>query len=154
MRKTELLSLHRSQVDFKRDRIILTHTKNGKARSIPISGKSCGDTAMKPGNPVIFSSLLENPVDRYPILRTPGGTAVKLAGIEYINFHCVGRHTFGTRAAAGGANIADIQEIMDHGVKTTMRYIHATEAGKRAAINAAVRNLSGTNVAQLKKATG
>ena len=36
MRKREVLSLHKSQVDFLRGRILLTHTKNGKARTVPI----------------------------------------------------------------------------------------------------------------------
>ena len=36
MRRTELLSLHKSQVDFVRGSILLTHTKNGKPRTIPI----------------------------------------------------------------------------------------------------------------------
>jgi integrase len=82
-------------------------------------------------------------------------TALKLAGIEHTTFHCAGRHTFGTRAAANGANLADIQAIMDHAnIRTTMRYVHATEAGKRRAIDAAVRGRSGTNVVQAKEATG
>src|SRR5262249_47873516 len=67
--------------------------------------------------------------------------ALELAGIPHIPFHCAGRHTFGTRAAEGGASIKDIQEIMDHAdIKTTMRYVHATEQGKRRAVEAAARS--------------
>jgi len=45
-----------------------------------------------------------------------------------------------TRAAEGGANLKDIQEIMDHSdINTTMRYVHATDPGKRRAVEAAAR---------------
>src|SRR5262249_12851805 len=36
MRRTELLSLHRSQIDLSRNTIVVLHTKNGKQRVIPI----------------------------------------------------------------------------------------------------------------------
>jgi integrase len=45
------------------------------------------------------------------------------------------RHTFGTRLADAGVDVAKIQELMGHAsVVTTMRYIHATDEGKRRAI--------------------
>ena len=36
MRRTEILTLHKSQIDFLRDSIELTKTKSGRPRSIPI----------------------------------------------------------------------------------------------------------------------
>jgi integrase len=80
-------------------------------------------------------------------------------------FHCAGRHTFGTRAAEGGASPKDIQEIMGHAsIITTMRYVHATDQGKRRTVDAAVRGkireiapqleISGRNVAEEKRAAG
>ena len=36
MRRTEILTLHRSQIDFLRDAIEITRTKSGKSRSVPI----------------------------------------------------------------------------------------------------------------------
>lgn len=142
MRKTELLSLHKSQVDLVRGSILLIHTKNGKPRTIPIHPeiepileKLCRQAG--PGG-----YLFESPRTGKPItdIKTAWRAALKDAGIPHIPFHCAGRHTFGTRAAEGGAHLKDIQEIMDHvDIKTTMRYVHATEQGKRRAIEAASR---------------
>ena len=82
---------------------------------------------------------------------------MELAGIPHIPFHCAGRHTFGTRAAEGGASPKDIQEILGHAsITTTMHDVHATDQGKRRAIDAVVkvaeRERSGGNVAERKKA--
>jgi len=157
MRKSELLSLHKSQVDFLRGRILLTRTKNGKSRTVPIHDdirpilqRLC-DTSGASGY------LFENRRTGKPIqdIKTAWRSALKDAGICHMPFHCAGRHTFGTRAAANGAHLTDVQEIMDHAdIKTTMRYVHATEAGKRRAVEAAVKGRSGTNMVQAKRATG
>jgi site-specific recombinase XerD len=65
---------------------------------------------------------------------------------------------FGTRAAANGANLKDIQDIMDHAdINTTMRYVHATEQGKRRAVEAAAKGKNRNVVTfpvQKKTATG
>jgi len=45
------------------------------------------------------------------------------------------RHTFGTRLADAGVDVVKIKELMGHAsIVTTMRYIHATDQGKREAI--------------------
>jgi integrase len=45
------------------------------------------------------------------------------------------RHTFGTRLADAGVDVVKIKELMGHAsIVTTMRYIHATDQGKRSAI--------------------
>ena len=85
--------------------------------------------------------------------------ALEDAGIPHIPFHCAGRHTFGTRAAEGGASPKDIQEIMGHtSISTTMRYVHATDQGKRRTVDAVVRVAErakgGGNVAEVKRAAG
>ncbi|HZS45141.1 MAG TPA: site-specific integrase [Blastocatellia bacterium] len=160
MRRTELLSLHRSQVDLVRSTILLLHTKNGKQRTVPIHPnihpileRLC-DKAGPSGY------LFENPKTGKPIkdIKTAWRKALELAGIPHIPFHCAGRHTFGTRAAEGGAHPKDIQEIMDHvNIATTMRYVHATDPGKLRAIEAAARGgkkIPATNLPQTKEATG
>jgi hypothetical protein len=49
--------------------------------------------------------------------------------------------TFGTRAIDGGATISAVKEVMGHvDINTTMRYVHATEEGKRRAVEAAAKN--------------
>ncbi len=160
MRRTELLSLHQSQVDFVRGSILLTHTKNGKSRTIPIHAaieptlrRLCEEAGPS-------GYLFENSRTGKPIrdIKTAWRKALELAEIPHIPFHCAGRHTFGTRAAEGGASLKDIQEVMDHAdIKTTMRYVHATEQGKRRAVEAAAKRRQPESVAtvlrQKKRAT-
>ena len=56
------------------------------------------------------------------------------AGINNFSFHDL-RHTFGTRLADAGVDVVKIKELMGHAsIVTTVRYIHATDKGKRTAI--------------------
>jgi len=56
------------------------------------------------------------------------------AGITDFRFHDL-RHTFGTRLADAGVDVVKIKELKGHAsIVTTMRYIHATDQGKRGAI--------------------
>ncbi|MBA3515995.1 MAG: site-specific integrase [Pyrinomonadaceae bacterium] len=46
------------------------------------------------------------------------------------------RHTFGTRLADAGVDVVKIKELMGHAsIVTTIRFIHATDQGKRGAIS-------------------
>ena len=160
MRRTEILTLHRSQIDFLRDSIELTKTKSGRPRSIPIHSdlkpvlqRLCHETRDS-------GYLFENPKTGKPIttIKTAWRKALRDAGIPYINFHCAGRHTFGTRAIDGGAPISAVKEVMGHmDIHTTMRYVHATEEGKRRAVEAAaksrVQSNPATNLPQADTAT-
>jgi len=61
-------------------------------------------------------------------------SAVRAAGLADLTFHDL-RHTFGTRLAASGADVVKIRELMGHStITTTMRYMHASDAGKREAV--------------------
>ena len=56
------------------------------------------------------------------------------SGITHFTFHDL-RHTFGTRLADAGVDVVKVKELMGHApIVTTMRYIHATDRGKRGAI--------------------
>lgn len=156
MRRTEILTLHKRQIDFLRGSIELTTaTKSGRPRSIPIHSdlkplmqRLCDES---PDSGYLF----ENPKTGKPIttIKTAWRKALRDAGIPYLNFHCAGRHTFGTRAVDGGAPISAVKEVMGHmDINTTMRYVHATEEGKRRAVEAAaksrVQSVPATNLPQ------
>jgi hypothetical protein len=74
------------------------------------------------------------------------------ANITDFRFHDL-RHTFGTRLADAGVDVVKIKELMGHAsIVTTMRYIHATDQGKRARLwccqsigNSIVASLSQAN---------
>ena len=142
MRRTEILSLHKSQIDAVRDSIELTSaTKSGKPRSVPIHPdlkpllhRLC-EYAKESGY------LFENAQTGSPIkdVKTAWRNALRDAGITGLRFHDL-RHTFGTRAVDGGAPVSAVKDVMGHvDIGTTMRYVHATDDGKRRAVDAAVR---------------
>jgi integrase len=64
--------------------------------------------------------------------------ACELAGIEGLVWHDL-RATFGTRLGEAGFDAFTIAALMGHtNVKTTQRYVRATELNKRAAVQAAL----------------
>src|SRR5689334_18240299 len=71
---------------------------------------------------------------RYTDVKKAFSAACWEAGISNFTFHDL-RHTFGTRLADAGVDVVKIKELMGHAsIVTTMRYIHATDQGKREAI--------------------
>jgi integrase len=151
MRRTEILTLHRSQIDFLRESIELTRTKSGRSRSVPIH------SAIKPMLQRLCEKaresgyLFENPKTGKPItdIKTAWRSALREAEVPHIPFHCAGRHTFGTRAIDGGAPLSAVKEVMGHvDIHTTMRYVHATDEGKRRAVEAAAKVIVKSDVAQ------
>jgi integrase len=71
---------------------------------------------------------------RYTDVKKSFSAACRKAGITDFRFHDL-RHTFGTRLADAGVDVVKIKELMGHAsIVTTMRYIHATDQGKRGAI--------------------
>lgn len=135
-RRGELLKLRWSDVDFALNIINFKQTKTNKDRSVPME-------------PIVRSILLElrevagdleyvfvNPDTgtRYTEVKKSFASACREAGINDFRFHDL-RHTFGTRLADAGVDVVKIKELMGHAsIVTTMRYIHATDHGKRGAI--------------------
>ena len=135
-RRGELLKLRWSDVDFALNTINFKQTKSNKDRSVPME-------------PIVRSVLLElrevagdleyvfvNPDTgtRYTEVKKSFASACREAGISDFRFHDL-RHTFGTRLADAGVDVVKIKELMGHAsIVTTMRYIHATDQGKRGAI--------------------
>jgi len=71
---------------------------------------------------------------RYTDVKKSFSAACRKASIADFRFHDL-RHTFGTRLADAGVDVVKIKELMGHAsIVTTMRYIHATDQGKRGAI--------------------
>jgi integrase len=135
-RRGELLKLRWSDVDFGLNTINFKQTKSNKDRSVPME-------------PIVKTALLElrdtagnaeyvfvNPDTgtRYTDVKKSFSAACREASITDFRFHDL-RHTFGTRLADAGVDVVKIKELMGHGsIVTTMRYIHATDQGKRGAI--------------------
>lgn len=77
---------------------------------------------------------------RYPmtatVLRRPWAAAKLAAGIENFRFHDL-RHTRGTRIVRATGNLAAAMKALEHrSIKTTLRYVHATDDDVRHALDA------------------
>jgi integrase len=138
MRRGEILNLEWWQIDFSTNRLIVTKTKSGKPRHIPMNeavkeillelremnrGKYVFESRRNPGHPI------QDPKKSF-------NGALKDAGIENFRFHDL-RHTAGTRLAEAGADAFTIKDILGHAsIQTSAIYVHATDEGKRRAISA------------------
>jgi integrase len=141
MRRGEILNLEWWQVDFSSNRLIVTKTKSGKPRHIPMNkivretllelhegkkGKYDFESPKKPGSPISEPKKAFN-------------SALKDAGIENFRFHDL-RHTAGTRLAEAGADACTIKDTLGHAsIQTSAIYVHATDEGKRRAVTALER---------------
>ena len=75
---------------------------------------------------------------RYKDIKHSFRKACELAGIEGLVWHDL-RATFGTRLGEAGFDAFTIAQLMGHSdVRTTQRYVRATELNKRAAVEAAL----------------
>jgi integrase len=71
---------------------------------------------------------------RYTDVKKSFSAACREASVTDFTFHDL-RHTFGTRLADAGVDLVKIKALMGPAsIVTTMRYIHATDHGKRGAI--------------------
>jgi integrase len=136
MRLGEQLKLKRSQVDFLRNLVIPSETKNGKSREIPLNhevreaflelckGKLRDD--------FVFTSPRTG--GRLTEVKKGFKTALRLSGIEGFRWHDL-RATFGTRLGEAGYDAFTIAQLMGHSdIRMTARYVRATERNKRQAV--------------------
>jgi hypothetical protein len=66
------------------------------------------------------------------MIKTAWRKALHDAGIPYLNFLYAGHHTFGTRAIDNSAPVSAVKEVLKYmDIKTTMRYVQATDEEKR-----------------------
>jgi integrase len=157
MRRSEILSLHKDQIDFRREVIELVKTKSGKRRYVPMNGvvRELLLERCQQAGPTGY--LFENPKTGRPLtdIKNAWRSALSEAGIENLRFHDI-RHTAGTRMADAGINPVTIQDVLGHeDIRTTMRYVHATDEAKRRAVQALEeggRKKVSTNWPQKKKA--
>ena len=135
MRKSEILNLRWSDVDFFSKRITLNQTKNGEIRIIPLVGLA--NTLLKDlsGKRSIVTNLLfpskdlTKPID----IRSAWEVALKRAEITNYSFHD-NRHSCASYLLTGGASLGQISEILGHkSIALSKRYSHLcnSEAEKK-----------------------
>ncbi len=136
MRKTEILSLKWSQVDFKARTIRVERTKSGRVRFVPVNDALFNElTTLRIVNDK-SSLVFPNPETGKPYLDMKTGFkgACRRAGISNLRFHDL-RHTFASRLIEFGADIATVQRLLGHhSITVSQRYIHSGDERTKAAV--------------------
>jgi integrase len=157
MRRGELLRLKWDHIDFFRDEIKVTHTKNSKDRLVPMNKTVRAMLwAMKEEAVELSEFVFRSPRAGSHLTDIKKGfnAALKEAGVEDFRFHDL-RHTFGTMAADAGVEITSIAEVMGHAdIHTTRRYSHATDQGRRRAVEAIERHFNSPVTNRSQRAVG
>jgi len=151
MRRGEILRLRWEHIDFYSNEIKATHTKTHRDRFIPMNARvreellqlrqtSEGDHLF-PGRKQ-GCTLTD--------VKTAFNAGCRKAGIVGFRFHDL-RHTFGTRAADSGVALNAVAAVMGHAdIHTTMRYAHATDEGRRRAVEAVERQVGNSGSVLVK----
>ena len=129
MRRGEIMNLRWKDIDFRRDTILLTQTKNGSSRSLSLSkhvkpliqGLRQSNQA---ASEVIFSSKATGrPMD----IERHWQTALAKAEIKNFRFHDL-RHTTASYLAMNGATTMQIAAVLGHKtLQMVKRYSHLTD---------------------------
>ncbi len=146
LRQGELLALRWRDVDFTGRRIrvagsyvggVVSSPKSGRIRSVPLGRDVAqalarlGQRGSFPGDDdLVFAGTAGEHLDA-SALRRRYKAALEAAGLRPLRFHDL-RHTFGTLAVTGGAQLLQVQAWMGHAdISTTMVYLHyAPNAGE------------------------
>ena len=130
-RQGEIWQLRWEQVDFARQVITLTETKNNEIRLLPLTGIAFESLAERSRFRRIESSYVfpqgkdpSKPID----LKDPWEAALKEAGITDFHWHDL-RHTAASYLAMNGASLAEIAEVLGHKTLAMVkRYAHLSQA--------------------------
>lgn len=131
-RQAEIMTLRWKQIDFTRQVITLSKTKNGETRSIPLVGvaftllqerakvRSLTDDRIFPPKARAKKSECIN-------LDKPWRTALKSAGITDFHWHDL-RHTAASYLAMSGVSLVEIAKVLGHRTLAMVaRYSHLSD---------------------------
>jgi integrase len=123
-RKGEILNLKWSDIDFQNRTALLTKTKNGKPRLLPLT-QPVIEELMKHrenNNYLIFHNTVSSirPFD----IKKSWATAIKVSGIGHCRFHDL-RHTAASNLVKRGRSLFEVGTLLGHSSTTmTARYAH------------------------------
>lgn len=150
------LWIRRTVIELRGDRLVHP-PKSGRSRRVPASARLLAVLRRLCVAPETADGwLIRGPGD-VPATDSHIGvictSAQRRAGLPRKGPHTL-RHTFASQALEAGATPREVQELLGHAsISTTERYLHASEAGKRAAIERLeARRVADTAVAQAPEA--
>jgi integrase len=131
MRQGELLGLTWDRVDRSRGVLLVTQTKNGKDREVPLNARA--DAVLARRGPqdagLVFGT------DCFDGFRTAWETAVRKARLVDVRFHDL-RHTFASWAIQHGATLPELKDLLGHSsLAMVLRYAHLAPEHLRSAVS-------------------
>lgn len=138
MRAGEIRGLEWERVDLVRGEVLLSRTKNGRQRRVPLTARALKTLQAlrkeRDGVAPSGSVFLRSDGSQVNSVRQAFKGACRRAGLTGLRFHDL-RHTFATRLVTGGADIVTVQRLLGHQTLTmTQRYAHPTSKDIRHAI--------------------
>ena len=133
MRYSEILALQWENVDLDKRALLVSDSKNGLPRYIPINDE-LGETLIRlqAGSEGEHVFTFKGKPVKY--IQTAFNRAVLDSGVERFTFHDL-RHTFASNLIMAGVDIATAQEILGHKtIAMTKRYAHPTLQHKKEAV--------------------
>lgn len=134
LRISEVAGARREHVDDGR-RLLRVRGKGGKVRTIPVDEMLWTEIADLPDGPLV-PCRDGRPMTGARLTHDQRDLWARLGLGRDMHWHRL-RHTFAQQLLDGGADIRVVQELMGHAsLATTQRYLVATDARKRAAVDA------------------
>jgi integrase len=143
MRKGEILNLNWDNVDLKHGFILLSQTKNGERREIPINGtlretlselfRGTEERPRRINVPYVFYDYPTG--NRFQSIQKSFKSACNEAKIKDFRFHDL-RHTFASHLVMAGVDLTTVRELLGHKTITmTLRYAHLAPSHKVKAVD-------------------
>ncbi|WP_285442497.1 tyrosine-type recombinase/integrase [Candidatus Brocadia sp. AMX2] len=138
LRQDELLSLTWDRANLLQRTIVIQKSKNGRARTIPLTSVAMGILEEKARirnlkTDLVFTNTIGKKIGKSWVLEN-FIIARKKAGLDDFHFHDL-RHTFATRLAQRGVDLYTISKLLGHvNIAMTQRYAHHCQESLRAGI--------------------
>jgi len=131
-RQAEIMGLRWGQVDFARQVITLSETKNGDRRALPLVGQALDLLRERGRVRTLHDDRIFPPTARanksdHLNLRDAWAKALKTAGIENFHWHDL-RHTAASYLAMSGVSLVEIAKVLGHRtLQMVARYSHLSD---------------------------
>lgn len=128
-RQEEIMSLRWKQIDFQQRVIMLTRTKNGDQRALPLAGQAFSflherSKVRSLVDDRVFPSSIRAKKSDYLDLRQPWEKALTAAEIKDFRWHDL-RHTAASYLAMEGGSLIEITKLLGHRtIQMALRYAH------------------------------
>jgi integrase len=141
MRRSEILSLKWTDLNFPERFISIENSKSGDPRKVPMNDLVIGifkDLA-RTSDYVFPNSETDSSIKS---VKTAFRTSCRNAKIKSFRFHDL-RHTAASAMVSGGTDLVTVSRILGHSsILMTMRYAHPTDQNKRRAVDVLAENFA------------